>query len=83
MLFKKIHVVINIHFRVFKHDIYFCLQFICRAFCVTLKVKKKVILEKVKEYKAFFVCLNLIQRFKFGTHFKGYNMDEKSITKSL
>ena len=36
MLFKKI-VVNNVHFMVFKHHIFLCLQFICCAFCSNLK----------------------------------------------
>ena len=32
MIFKKIHVVINAQFMVFKHDIFLCFQFICCAF---------------------------------------------------
>ena len=40
MLFKKIHVVINVvHLMVFKHDIFLCLQFICCEFRSNLKSK--------------------------------------------
>ena len=37
MLFKKIHVVIKVHFTVFKHDIFLCVKFVFCAFCSDLK----------------------------------------------
>ena len=37
MLFKKNHVATDVHFMVFKHDIFLCLQLICCVFCSNLK----------------------------------------------
>ena len=37
MLFRKYHVVINVHFMPFKYDIFLSLQFTCCVFCSDLK----------------------------------------------
>ena len=59
---------------VLKHDIFLCLQFIFCASCSDFKSKGRDI--EIHFWYSF-------HRFIFGTHFKGYSMEETRITNTL
>ena len=74
MSFKKILVVINVHFTVFKYDIFLCLQLICCAFCSVVQFsfwthfkdkKQKDYKTRNKDYKIpliYFVVTKILKR---------------------